>query len=127
MISSFQTVVILFVVLVLPQNNQLQKQNNFFLNCCLSLLLSPSISPSPCFLKNILHHCCLSLLFSPSISPSPCFLKNILHHNNGIMVIPSLPHSSTTTLLMRNYQSKNWGLIIVNKTIASKKRGGCSK
>ena len=31
--------------------------------------------------------------------------------NNGIMVIPSLPHGSTKTILMRNYQSKNWGLI----------------
>ena len=30
--------------------------------------------------------------------------------NNGIMVIPSLPHGSTKTILMRNYQSKNWGL-----------------
>ena len=30
--------------------------------------------------------------------------------NNGIMVIPSLPHGSTKTPLMRNYQSKNWGL-----------------
>ena len=30
--------------------------------------------------------------------------------NNGIMAIPSLPHGSTKTTLMRNYQSKNWGL-----------------
>ena len=27
--------------------------------------------------------------------------------NNGIMVIPSLPHGSTKTILMRDYQSKN--------------------
>ena len=33
--------------------------------------------------------------------------------NNGIMVIPSLPHGSTKTLLMRNDQSNNWGLIVL--------------
>ena len=36
--------------------------------------------------------------------------------NNGIMVIPSLPHGSTKTILMRNYQSKNWGLMMVKKS-----------
>ena len=35
----------------------------------------------------------------------------IIVANNGIMVVPSLPHGSTKTILMRNYQSKNWGLI----------------
>ena len=33
------------------------------------------------------------------------------------MVIPSLPHGSTKTILMRNDQSKNWGLIPVHQIV----------